>query len=89
MGIMRASLGICTVLYILASIVFTGLRPYQDLATAAPVATALQATPFPAAEFVVSLAILIGLTVVVMILILGQSRVAFAMSRDNLLPLWF
>jgi APA family basic amino acid/polyamine antiporter len=84
-----ASLGICTVLYILASIVFTGLRPYQDLATAAPAATALQATPFPAAEFVVSLAILIGLTVVVMILILGQSRVAFAMSRDNLLPLWF
>ena len=35
------------------------------------------------------LAILIGLTVVVMILILGQSRVAFAMSRDNLLPQWF
>jgi APA family basic amino acid/polyamine antiporter len=84
-----ASLAICTVFYILASIVFTGLRPYQDLATAAPAATALQATPFPAAELVVSLAILIGLTVVVMILILGQSRVAFAMSRDNLLPLWF
>jgi basic amino acid/polyamine antiporter, APA family len=83
------SLAICTVLYILASIVFTGLRPYQDLATAAPAATALQATPFPAAELIVSLAILIGLTVVVMILILGQSRVAFAMSRDNLLPLWF
>src|SRR5918998_1597820 len=36
-----------------------------------------------------SLAILVGLTVVVMILILGQSRVAFAMSRDNLLPRWF
>jgi basic amino acid/polyamine antiporter, APA family len=84
-----ASLAICTVLYILASIVFTGLRPYQDLATSAPAATALQATPFPAAELIVSLAILIGLTVVVMILILGQSRVAFAMSRDNLLPLWF
>jgi basic amino acid/polyamine antiporter, APA family len=83
------SLAICTVLYILASIVFTGLRPYQDLATSAPAATALQATPFPAAELIVSLAILIGLTVVVMILILGQSRVAFAMSRDNLLPLWF
>src|SRR5919199_6145259 len=83
------SLAICTVLYILASIVFTGLRPYTDLATAAPAATALEATPFPAARLVVSLAILIGLTVVVMILILGQSRVAFAMSRDNLLPLWF
>jgi basic amino acid/polyamine antiporter, APA family len=84
-----ASLAICTVLYILASIVFTGLRPYQDLATSAPAATALEVTPFPAAQLIVSLAILIGLTVVVMILVLGQSRVAFAMSRDNLLPLWF
>jgi basic amino acid/polyamine antiporter, APA family len=84
-----ASLAICTVLYFLASIVFTGLVPYTELATAAPAATALAATPFPAAQFVVSAAILIGLTVVVMILVLGQSRVAFAMSRDNLLPLWF
>ena len=83
------SLAICTVLYILASIVFTGLVPYDTLATAAPAATALEATPFPAARLIVSLAILIGLTVVVMILVLGQSRVAFAMSRDNLLPLWF
>jgi basic amino acid/polyamine antiporter, APA family len=84
-----ASLAICTVLYILASIVFTGLVPYNKLATAAPAATALQQTPFPAAQLIVSLAILIGLTVVVMILVLGQSRVAFAMSRDNLLPRWF
>jgi len=61
--------------------------PYDTLATAAP--AALEATPFPAARLIVSLAILIGLTVVVMILVLGQSRVAFAMSRDNLLPLWF
>jgi len=83
------SLAICTILYILASIVFTGLVPYDTLATAAPAATALQATPFPAARLIVSLAILIGLTVVVMILVLGQSRVAFAMSRDNLLPRWF
>jgi basic amino acid/polyamine antiporter, APA family len=72
-----ASLAICTVFYILASIVFTGLRPYQELATAAPAATALEVTPFPAAQLVVSLAILIGLTVVVLILVLGQSRVAF------------
>ncbi len=84
-----ASLVICTVLYILASIVFTGLVPYKDLATPAPAATALEQTPFPAAQLIVSGAILIGLTVVVMILILGQSRVAFAMSRDNLLPQWF
>jgi APA family basic amino acid/polyamine antiporter len=84
-----ASLGICTLLYILASIVFTGVVPYKQLNTAAPAATVLRATGFPAAELLVSTAILIGLTVVVMILILGQSRVAFAMSRDNLLPVWF
>ena len=83
-----ASLGICTLLYILASVVFTGLRPYKELATSAPAATALQNTPFPAAQLIVSAAILVGLTVVVMILILGQSRVAFAMSRDSLLLPW-
>jgi basic amino acid/polyamine antiporter, APA family len=82
-----ASLARCTVLYFLASIVFVGLVPYTELGTAAPAATALAATAFPAAQFV-SFAILIGLTVVV-ILLLGQSRGAFAMSRDNLLPLWF
>lgn len=84
-----ASLAITTVLYIAASIVFTGVVRYTELGTAAPAAEVLGATGFPAAELVISTAILIGLTVVVMILILGQSRVAFAMSRDNLLPLWF
>jgi APA family basic amino acid/polyamine antiporter len=84
-----ASLGICTLLYILASIVFTGVVPYKQLNTAAPAATVLRTIGFPAAELLVTTAILIGLTVVVMILILGQSRVAFAMSRDNLLPVWF
>ena len=84
-----ASLAITTVLYIAASIVFTGVVRYTELGTAAPAAEVLGATGFPAAELVISTAILIGLTVVAMILILGQSRVAFAMSRDNLLPLWF
>src|SRR5687768_13347445 len=83
------SLAICTVLYILASIVFTGLVPYQTLATAAPAATALEATPFPAAQLIVSLAITTGMTVVVMPLLPGQSLVASAMSRDQLLPSCF
>ncbi len=84
-----ASLGICTVLYIVVSVVITGIVPYKELGVAAPMAVALRETGLPAAEFIVSLTIAIGLTVVVMILLLGQSRVAFAMSRDNLLPLWF
>jgi len=77
-----ASLVIRTVLYILVAVAFTGLAPYDTLATAA---TALAKTPFPAAQIVVPAALLVGLTVVG-ILILGQSRVAFAMSRDNLPP---
>jgi APA family basic amino acid/polyamine antiporter len=65
-------------------VVFTGLKPYERLATAAPAATALSQTPFPAAPFVDPLASLVGLTGVVMIP--GQSRLAFAVSRGNLLP---
>jgi APA family basic amino acid/polyamine antiporter len=53
-----ASLVITTILYILASIVFTGVVPYQELGTAAPAATVLRATGFPAAELLVSSAIL-------------------------------
>ncbi len=84
-----ASLGICTVLYIVVSIVITGIVSYEKLAVAAPMAVAMRESGLPAAEFIISFTIAVGLTVVVMILLLGQSRVAFAMSRDNLLPLWF
>lgn len=84
-----ASLGICTVLYIIVSLIFTGVVPYEKLAVPAPAAVVLRETGVPAAGFIISALIAVGLTVVVMILLLGQSRVAFAMSRDNLLPLWF
>ncbi len=84
-----ASLVICTVLYVVVSLVLTGILPYDQLGGDAPVADALAATGLTGFNFIISLGILIGLTVVVMILMLGQSRVAFAMSRDNLLPSWF
>lgn len=84
-----ASLGICTVLYVIVSIILTGILPYDQLGGDAPVADALAATGLTGVNFVISLGILIGLTVVVMILLLGQSRVAFAMSHENLLPRWF
>ncbi|MGI8650689.1 MAG: amino acid permease [Rubrobacter sp.] len=84
-----ASLGICTVLYVIVSIILTGMLPYDQLGGDAPVADALASTGLTGFNFIISLGILIGLTVVVMILLLGQSRVAFAMSRDNLLPRWF
>lgn len=81
-----ASLTIATVLYIVVSLIYTGILPYEQLGVEAPAAAAMAATGVPAAEFIISLGILIGLTVVIMTLMLGQTRVAFAMSRDHLLP---
>lgn len=83
------SLTICTILYIVVSLVMTGIVSYQKLNTAAPMATAFIAIGQPWAVILVSLGALCGLTAVIMILMLGQSRVFFAMSRDNLLPAWF
>ena len=82
------SLAICTILYVLVSLVMTGIVPYTELNTAAPMATAFEAIGQPWATGLVSLGAILGLTSVIMILMLGQSRVAFAMSRDRLLPPW-
>ena len=82
------SLAIVTVLYVAVSLVMTGLVPYQELNTAAPMATAFEAIGLNWATGLVSLGAILGLTSVIMILMLGQSRVAFAMSRDRLLPPW-
>ena len=82
------SLAIVTVLYVAVSLVMTGIVPYTQLNTAAPMATAFEAIGQPWATGLVSLGAILGLTSVIMILMLGQSRVAFAMSRDRLLPPW-
>jgi APA family basic amino acid/polyamine antiporter len=83
------SLAIVTVLYVAVSLVMTGIVPYSELETAAPMATAFAAIGQGWAAALVSLGAICGLTSVIMILMLGQSRVAFAMSRDGLLPPWF
>lgn len=83
------SLIFCTVLYIIVSLILTGLVTYKSLNTAAPMATALEAIGQSWAAGLVSVGALCGLTAVVLILMMGQSRVFFAMSRDNLLPTWF
>lgn len=80
------SLAICTVLYILVSQIMTGIVPYTELNVAAPMAKAFSYAGQPWAAGLVSAGAICGLTSVIMILMLGQSRVAFAMSRDNLLP---
>lgn len=80
------SLIICTVLYILFSFVMVGLVNYKELNVAAPVALAIEQTPFPWLQGLVKLAILTGLTSVILVLLLGQSRIFYAMSTDGFLP---
>ena len=82
------SLAIVTVLYMAVSLVITGMQNYQDIDPddAAPLATAFNAVGVDWMGDLVAIGACIGLTVVVMILMLGQSRVAFAMARDGLLP---
>ncbi len=80
------SLIICTVLYVAFSAVMTGLVNYTDLKVAAPVALAIDQTPFWWLKTAVKLAIIGGFTSVILVMLLGQSRVFFSMSRDGLLP---
>jgi APA family basic amino acid/polyamine antiporter len=80
------SLVICTVLYVAVSLVVVGMQNYRDLSVAAPLAEAFQSVGLPFFSTIISIGALAGLTSVVLILLLGQSRVLFAMSRDRLLP---
>ena len=82
------SLAICTLLYVIVSLVLTGIVKYTELNTAAPMADALEAVGYDWIASLVSLGALAGLTTVILILMMGQSRVLFAMSRDRLLPGW-
>ena len=80
------SLIICTVLYVLFSSVLTGMVSYTELGGAAPVATAIDRTPYDWLKPLVKLAIIAGFSSVILVMLLGQSRVFFSMSRDGLLP---
>lgn len=82
------SLAIVTVLYAAVSLVVTGMRSYTEIDPndSAPLATAFSAVGVEWMGNLISVGACIGLVVVAMILILGQSRVAFAMARDGLLP---
>jgi APA family basic amino acid/polyamine antiporter len=83
-----ASLLICTVLYVAVSLVVTGMQNYRHLSVDAPLAEAFKSVGHPGFATIISVGALAGLTTVVLILMLGQSRVFFAMSRDGLLPSW-
>lgn len=81
------SLLICTFLFILFAHVMTGLAPYMEFkGNAAPVAVAIEHTPYTWLGQAIIIAILIGYTSVILVDLLGQTRVFFAMSKDGLLP---
>jgi APA family basic amino acid/polyamine antiporter len=81
------SLAICTLLFVLFGYVMTGLANYTEFKdSAAPVAIAIAKTPYLWLSQAIILAILIGYTSVILVDLLGQSRVFFSMSRDGLLP---
>ncbi len=84
------SLLICTILYVLFSYVMTGLESYKLFKNeAAPVALAVAATPYSFFQELIIIAILAGYTSVIMVLLMGQSRVFFSMSKDGLVPAIF
>jgi APA family basic amino acid/polyamine antiporter len=82
------SLAICTALYCAVTVVLTGMQNFRDIdpADPAPLATAFTAIGHDTIANIISIGAAVGIIVVVLILLLGQSRVAFAMARDGLLP---
>ncbi|MGH8881240.1 MAG: APC family permease, partial [Stackebrandtia sp.] len=77
---------VVTILYAAVCLVITGMRPYKELDSAAPLAEAFNGVGATWAAKLISLGAIAGITTVVLVLMLGQARVFFAMSRDRLLP---
>jgi APA family basic amino acid/polyamine antiporter len=86
-----ASLGICTALYILMALVMTGLAHYPDLNVPHPVFVAIEAAG-PALHWLtyfINIGAIMGLASVVLVMLMGQPRIFYSMSRDGLLPTVF
>jgi APA family basic amino acid/polyamine antiporter len=85
---MLGSLAICTVLYILMALVMTGMAHYTTLDVPHPVFVALEAAGEPLAwlRYFVNIGAIAGLASVVLVMLMGQPRIFYSMSRDGLLP---
>jgi APA family basic amino acid/polyamine antiporter len=83
------SLVVCTLLYMIVSAVLTGMVSYKELNVPAPMAYAMQRVGAPwAIQVVIDVGVVLGLGSVILVMLLGQSRVFFSMSRDGLLGKW-
>jgi basic amino acid/polyamine antiporter, APA family len=83
------SLVICTVIYIAVGLVMTGLVRYPDLNVASPLSFAAQSTGLTWLPVVINIGALCGLSSVMIVNLLAQSRIFYSMSRDGLLPEMF
>lgn len=81
-----ASLLICTVLYILVAAVLTGMVPWRDINIEAPIARAFLDRGLATASHIITVGALAGLTSVMLVMLLGQTRVLYSMANDGLLP---
>jgi basic amino acid/polyamine antiporter, APA family len=81
-----ASLLVCTVLYIAVAAVLTGMVPWRDINIEAPIARAFMDRGLSTASHIITLGALAGLTSVMLVMLLGQTRVLYAMANDGLLP---
>ena len=80
------SLIICTTLYILVSLVLTGMVKYTEIDTGAPVASAFSSAGLQWAAWIITLAAVIGLISVMLVMMLSQTRIFLNMAKDGLLP---
>ena len=81
-----ASLIICTALYILVAAVLTGMVPWREINIEAPIARAFLDRGLTGASHIITLGALAGLTSVMLVMLLGQTRVLYSMANDGLLP---
>ena len=83
------SLFVCTLLYIIVAAVLTGMVPAKEIELNAPLASAFVIRGLNVVSGIISLGAVAGLTSVLLVLLLGQSRIFYAISRDGLLPAAF
>src|ERR1700674_5210742 len=80
------SLAVCTVLYVIVAFVLTGIVPYDKLNVPDPIAVGLDAIGVHWLSRIIKLGIVLGLSSVILVLLLGQTRIFYTMARDGLLP---
>jgi APA family basic amino acid/polyamine antiporter len=80
------SLVICTVLYIFVALMLTGVVPYTQLNVPHPIAIGIEATGLYWLAVIVEIGAVAGLSSVLLVTLMGQPRIFYAMAHDGLLP---